>query len=128
MIAFFAEDWLDIGDQELSRVRSIYVPDQDFESCSGDEGSLGFDPPDENTLSTHPTYLTSESEAEPFSLNIPVQNAMIPVISHLVPQYQQASTWEWELKFRTITPLGLLEPHDPGGTQREGTHSTSKKV
>ena len=47
MIAVFAEDWLDIGDQEISEVRSIDVHDQDFESCSGDEGSLGFDPPDE---------------------------------------------------------------------------------
>ena len=47
MIAVFAEDWLDIGDQELSGVRSVNVHDQDFESCSGDEGSLGFDPPDE---------------------------------------------------------------------------------
>ena len=47
MIAIFAEDWLDIGDQELSGVRSIDVDNQDFESCSGDEGSLCFDPPDE---------------------------------------------------------------------------------
>ena len=47
MIAVFAEKWLDISDQELSGVRSIDVDDQDFESCSGDEGSLGFDPPDE---------------------------------------------------------------------------------
>ena len=47
MIAVFAEDPLDIGDQELSGVRSIDVHDQHFESCSGDEGSLGFDPPDE---------------------------------------------------------------------------------
>ena len=45
MIAVFAEDWLDIGDRELSGVRSIDAHDQDFESCSGDEGSLGFDPP-----------------------------------------------------------------------------------
>ena len=47
MIAVFAEDWMDVGDQELSRVRSIDVHDQDFESRSGDECSLGFDPPDE---------------------------------------------------------------------------------
>ena len=47
MIAVFAEDRLDIGDQEVSGVRSIDVHDQDFESCSGDEGSLGFDLPDE---------------------------------------------------------------------------------
>ena len=40
------EDWLVIGDQEHSGVRSTDVHDQDFESCSGDEGSLGFDPPD----------------------------------------------------------------------------------
>ena len=54
-------------------------------------GILGPGPirPDQgNTFSTHPTYLTSEGEAEPFSLNIPVQNAMISVISHFVPQYQ----------------------------------------
>ena len=38
-----------------------------------------------NTLSTHFTYLTSEGEAQPFSLNIPVQNSMNPVICHLVP-------------------------------------------
>ena len=36
MIAVFAEDWLDIGDQELSGVWSIDVHDQNFESCSGD--------------------------------------------------------------------------------------------
>ena len=47
IIAVFAEDWLDIGDQELSKVRSIDVHDQDLESCSGDEGSSVFDPPDE---------------------------------------------------------------------------------
>ena len=47
MIAVSAEDLLDIGDQELSGVRSIDVHGQDLESCSGDEGSLGFDPPDE---------------------------------------------------------------------------------
>ena len=47
MIAFFAEDWLESGDQELSGVRSIDVHDQDFESCSGDECSLGIYPPDE---------------------------------------------------------------------------------
>ena len=37
MIAVFAKDWLDIGDQELSGVWSIDIHDQDFESCSGDE-------------------------------------------------------------------------------------------
>ena len=42
MIAVFAEDWLDIGDQELSGVRSIDVHDQDFECCSVDEGSFSF--------------------------------------------------------------------------------------
>ena len=47
MIAVFAEDWLDIGNQEISGVRSIVVHDQDLQSCSGDEGSLGFDLPDE---------------------------------------------------------------------------------
>ena len=47
MIAVFAEDWLDIGDREVSGVRCIDVRDQDFESYLGDEGSLGFDPPDE---------------------------------------------------------------------------------
>ena len=36
MIAVFAEDWLDIGDRELSRVRSTDVRDQDIESCPGD--------------------------------------------------------------------------------------------
>ena len=94
-------------------------------------GILGPGPihPDQgSTCAKHPTYLTSEGEAEPLSLNIPVQKTMIPVISHLLPQYQQASTWEWELQFRTVTPLGFLEPHDRGGTEREGTHSTSKQV
>ena len=47
MIAVFAEDWLDIGDRELSGARSIDVHDQDFESCSRDEASWGFHPPDE---------------------------------------------------------------------------------
>ena len=47
MIAVFARNWLDIGDQELSGVRSIDVHDRDFKSCSGDKGSLGFDRPDE---------------------------------------------------------------------------------
>ena len=57
MIAVFAEDWLDIGDRELSGVRSIDVHDQDFESCSGDEGSLGSHPPDEfmGRFDTHGT-------------------------------------------------------------------------
>ena len=32
MIAVFAEVWQDIGDQELSRVQSTDVHDQDFES------------------------------------------------------------------------------------------------
>ena len=76
-------------------------------------GILGTGPihPDQgNTFATHPTYITLEGEAEPFSLNVPVQKAMIPVISDLVPQYQQASTWEWELQFRTVTPLCLLAP------------------
>ena len=45
MIAVFAEDWLDIGDQELSGVLSIDVHDQNFESCSDDEDSLRFNPP-----------------------------------------------------------------------------------
>ena len=47
MIAVFAGDLLDIGDQQLSGVRWIDVLDQDSEACSGDEGSLGFNPPDE---------------------------------------------------------------------------------
>ena len=41
MIAVFAEDWLDIGDQKLTGFWSIDVHNQDFNPCSGDEGSLG---------------------------------------------------------------------------------------
>ena len=37
---------MEIGDQELSRVCSIDVHNQDLIPLSGDEGSLGFDPPD----------------------------------------------------------------------------------
>ena len=44
MIDVFAEDWLDMCDQELSGFRSIDVHDHDFKYCSGDKGSLGFDP------------------------------------------------------------------------------------
>ena len=57
-------------------------------STSG-RGILGPGPihPDQgSTFATLPAYLTSKGEAEPFSLNIPVRNAMIPVISHLVSQ------------------------------------------
>ena len=85
-------------------------------------------PEQSNTFSPHPTDLTWDGEAEPFSLTFPVQNSMIPVISHLVTEYQQASTWEWKLQFRTVTPLGLLESHDRGGTKPEGPHSTAKEV
>ena len=47
LIAVFAEDWLHQGDCELLGVQSADAPEQDFKSCSGNEGSLGFDPPDE---------------------------------------------------------------------------------
>ena len=47
MIAVFAKHWLDIADQKISEVWSIDVHDQDFKSCSGDEASLCFSPPDE---------------------------------------------------------------------------------
>ena len=49
MIAVFAEDGLDIGDQDLSGVSWIDVHSQNFDSCSGDEGSFGFDPHNELT-------------------------------------------------------------------------------
>ena len=49
MITVYAEDRLNMGDRELSGLRSIDVHNQDFESCSGNEGSFGFDPPDEFT-------------------------------------------------------------------------------
>ena len=72
----FAEDWLDIGDQELSGVWSINVHDQDFESCLSDEGSLGWEPPDEFMVRLG--YARDHGGVEFHAMNISVMDLQDP--------------------------------------------------
>ena len=76
MIAVFAEDWLDIGDWEVSGVRSIDIHDQDFDSCSGDEGSLGFDLPHE--FVSRFGYSRDHGAVEFGAMNISVMDLLDP--------------------------------------------------